>query len=168
MRLPKDEPSVFHIYIHLLYTDQIAVQPNAFGVSESKIDTETERLTLAKLYVLAEKLQDVKSKDKTLAGVMGSCYVKPGGKRYPLTAEFVRTIYGGTPTGSMARKLTVDHFVEQGSGAPFKTDDDQEGSTWPVEFLQEPLADVLDRRATLNDTFADGDATPYMEPRDTA
>lgn len=162
VNFPEDEPFIFRIYIHLLYTDTIATRPLCLGLFTDINDYE--RLDLAKLYVLAEKLQDVETKDKTLAAVVGTFRVELGSKREVLSASFVQTIYGGTPRGSMARRLIIDHFVEQGTGTPFKLDQSCTDSQWPTEFLHELLVDFLNRRETLIDTFADGNASRYMKP----
>ncbi|KAH6637814.1 hypothetical protein C7974DRAFT_148983 [Boeremia exigua] len=165
VKLHEDEPTVFAVYVHLLYTDKIAVSPTLFGTTTGDVDGE--RKILAKLYILAEKVQDVETKNKTMAALMGTLRDQVGGKRVSLSLRFVQTIYNGTPNGSMARKLIVDSFVEQGTGTPFRLGGRMEDAVWPVEFMQELLAEVLDRRATLKDTFTTGDreVSSYMEQK---
>ena len=161
VRLIDDEAIIFQNYVHPLYTDKIAVSPDPFDTKPGDIDCE--RLTLAKLYVLAEKLQDVETKNKVLSAMIGSCQYQVGKKKQVLDANFVRTIYGGTMPGSKARRFTVDYFAQQSTGAPFKSGESGTGSAWPSEFTQELLVDVLDKRVAPNGASFSGNALPYME-----
>lgn len=161
VRLAGDDAGVFHHYVHLLYTDNIAV--SSFRISDVPNGLQGERLVLAKLYVLAEKLQDTKTKRKALSAVYASCQAKAGMQKQSLDINFVQMIYEGTPSGSMARKLTVDHFVDRSTGDPFKASDLATGPTWPAEFMQELLTIVLDKRAPPVDKAASGDVLQYME-----
>jgi hypothetical protein len=63
VNLPEDDPQTFKTYVHLLYTGDFATEsdPN-LGIDES----HDKLLSLAKLYVLAEKLQDIETKNESL------------------------------------------------------------------------------------------------------
>lgn len=107
--LPDDQPEIFSLYANLLYTDRLATRQTD---PEKKADEFT---LLARLYVLAEKLQDVKAKNDIIDAMLaksraeGLVSTKP-----PLTMDAVAALYEGTPEGSQARKLFVDFFAQHG------------------------------------------------------
>ena len=103
-----------------------------------------EQYTLIDLYVLAEKLQDVKAKNAILRGLITSCYQgRSDRKRYTLGPQVVTTLYKGTAPGSKARQFVVelkawdsvviDNLLQEG---------------WPYEFLTELAFDFLKHRDT--------------------
>lgn len=60
VKLPEDELTTFQHYVHLLYTGKLGVVPES---GPAPYDGGEEKIRLAKLYVLAEKLQDVDTKN---------------------------------------------------------------------------------------------------------
>jgi hypothetical protein len=60
IKLPEDEPKVFEIYLNIVYTQLVPTATNvsATNVSTTKGDISDEYLSLTKVYVLGEKLQD--------------------------------------------------------------------------------------------------------------
>jgi hypothetical protein len=94
IKLPNDEPETFQSYLHLLYTNDIAVIPDPLPAN---YDGREERLSLAKLYVLAEKLLDVDVKNATLKAMFHStCQLGSDGIVYVSGLPVIRIIYAGT------------------------------------------------------------------------
>jgi hypothetical protein len=67
IRLLEDEPTIFKLYVHLLYTGVAAILPDP--VPEHYVEYD-EHLALANLYVLAEKLQDTDAKYAVVEATM--------------------------------------------------------------------------------------------------
>lgn len=121
VNFPEDDPATLQSDVHLLYTNQLAVIPSPLPV---KYDGSEETEALAKLYALAEKLQDVDTKNIVLKAMLlsslqirsitASCVV-PG-------LPTVRIIYAGTPEGSPIRRLLVDIYTYRGRSAWLKGD----------------------------------------------
>lgn len=57
-KLPEDDPELFGTYVHLLHTNELSVIPDP---PPADYRGREEKTALAELYVLAEKLQDLKS-----------------------------------------------------------------------------------------------------------
>ncbi|KAF2679134.1 hypothetical protein K458DRAFT_408387 [Lentithecium fluviatile CBS 122367] len=107
--LSGDKPSIFELYLNLVYTGNLATE----DYSENNVPVH-EYAALAKVYVLAEKLQDTKAKDFVLEAILltfrATVYFIL--QRPPI--EAIRIIYEGTPDTSLARKLMVDLYTEHG------------------------------------------------------
>jgi hypothetical protein len=162
VNLPEDDPSIFQIYVHLLYTNHIAV------VSDKKTphgeNGVQERLELAKLYMLADKLQDVDTKNKALATFIASCLGSPSRHIVTLISSgTVQALYNGTPTGSLARKFLVNLYTEKATGETIKAGKEQHMGLLPAEFTLELLANTLDKRIVVSKSLASGIITQYTE-----
>ncbi|KAH7095174.1 hypothetical protein FB567DRAFT_575012 [Paraphoma chrysanthemicola] len=97
VKLPDDEPDIFKRYIHLLYTNDLVVSPAT--PSEEDPNSEDGSI-LAKLYILAEKLRDIKAKN----AVVQACVVSwrrtcSDGQTYAPGRHVIGLIYDGTRTG---------------------------------------------------------------------
>ncbi|KAJ4359423.1 hypothetical protein N0V95_002170 [Ascochyta clinopodiicola] len=101
-------PEVFAIYINLLYTNKLATK----GPKEWH--------WLCRLYILAERLQDVKTKNLTIDGMLlclqetvlpipSTAVVRD---RANIDATSLGWLYEHTPENSAARRLAVDYYVQ--------------------------------------------------------
>ncbi|KAF9701864.1 hypothetical protein EKO04_000819 [Ascochyta lentis] len=167
VKLPEDDSSVFNIYIDLLYTNKITVIPDsgsgdATGGQEQNIFAcLKEQNSLASLYVLAEKLQDIDAKNKTLAAMVASAFEKRSdGVMYSPGPDTIRTIYEGTPPGCLLRKLLVDIYTSKATDQWIEKCKD-----WPDEFMRELLISVLKKRERVSGLVDITDLTAYMESR---
>jgi hypothetical protein len=156
VNLYKDKADCFAIYVHLLYTGNLAVTSESLI---SMLSGESEIIKLCKVYVLADKLQDIKAKNRAIQGLYFSSkrneLGKPTGCR-----GFVATkiIYDGTLPGSMARKLLVDVYTYRGTRSSLSI-----FKGWPQEFLLELAINLMDKRMPSDDPTEKGDGTEYME-----
>ena len=159
--LKDHEPFIFAVYVDCLYTNSLALAP----IMPDR-DAGNGGITLCKVYVLAEKLQDTDTKNlimKCLVDGTGSGLAKEvAGRKFPYIpcSEAVKIIYGGTLPGSMARKLLVDMYTCQARGRWIAS---HQG--WPMEFLTELLADVLDKRIPPDDPLRERVSDKYMEKK---
>jgi hypothetical protein len=103
----KPEPETFKRYLHLLYTNDMAVVPDPLPKNYAG---DEEKIALAKLYVFAEKLQDCSTKDAVVKAMFHSSYlVRSNGIIYATGGlPVIRFIYAGTISGSQMRRLLVD------------------------------------------------------------
>ncbi|KAJ4344990.1 hypothetical protein N0V95_006027 [Ascochyta clinopodiicola] len=161
VRLPEDPPTIFHIYVDLLYTNQITVISN----SASRVPTLVydEQNTLARLYVLVEKLQDLDAKNKTLTAMVASlCETYSDGHKYAIGHAAVHIVYEGTPSGSLLRKLIVDTYTSQATRSWVS-----EAQKLPDDFVRELLISVVAKRSGVPGLVDINDLTAYMELTDT-
>jgi hypothetical protein len=141
VNLPEDDPKAFEMYVHLLYTGTIATEQTA-GTGLEKWGEECS--SLATLFVLAEKLQDLETKNVTLRDFVVTM-MRYGYLRPPINV--VRTLYTGTPTESFARKAVVDAFSVWSERV---TADRHLLEQYPHDFKEDLLLSVLAKR---RDTF---------------
>jgi hypothetical protein len=73
VKLPEDDPEIFGIYLHHLQTNELSVLPDPIPSDDTG---DEEQAALINLYILAEKFQDVKSKNAIVRGLITSCYQK--------------------------------------------------------------------------------------------
>lgn len=101
VELPDDDPDVFFLYLQLLYTTKLHTRSN----EPNKTSREYKRLV--KLYVLAEKLQDVQTRNIVIEAMIAKTRDE---ESFPPSS--IHLIYDGTPEGSPLRKLVVDLFTD--------------------------------------------------------
>jgi hypothetical protein len=160
VKLPDDNPAIFQLYVHLLYTNMLAVVPDPLPPNYTG---SNEHVKLAKLYVLAEKLQDIDTKNTVLeAMLLATRQTRSDGKCYYPGNGPICLIYAGTVPGSPMRKLLVDFYTYQAE-ANWLSESDE---TWPTEFTHELAIKLLDKREAPIDPTRTGDASRYMEVKD--
>lgn len=108
VRLPEDDPDTFELYLHLVYIDEIACGPDTLDEEDL---CSVQRVALAKLYVLCEKLQDTRAKNSILRALRHITFKCPYHEKWHIPGpEVVKIIYAGTVKGSPARRLLVDIY----------------------------------------------------------
>lgn len=162
VRLPEDSAATFHVYVHFLYTNEIAILAD----SDPKIPVrDTDNLRLARLYVLAENLQDVETKDQVLQAIIVAFHPATGNIFIPKlpTRAFVQIIYEGTPTGSLAHKLMVSMYARRAKGHWLKLEKASNRERWPEDFIHELLVDVMNQRPVLSGIIGANEANKHKE-----
>ncbi|KAF1950253.1 hypothetical protein CC80DRAFT_598275 [Byssothecium circinans] len=133
IRLPEDHPDVFGLYVAMIYMGRLYVLP-------SESDTYGGQHELCELYILADKLQDISSKNL----VVDALLVHARRARICLSSiETLKFVYGNTPDGSLLRELLVDAFVDLMDD----TWSDEEIDDLPKEFLADLSNGLLRRRS---------------------
>ncbi|KAF3004770.1 hypothetical protein E8E13_001582 [Curvularia kusanoi] len=139
--MPEDDPEIFATYLHFICTNEFCVLPNTNGETQKEVKDShlMTQMSLVRLYVLAEKLQDVKSKDGILRGIIKNCHIvhPPDDMRYLLGADPIAVLYKGTPKGSMARRIAVEYKAWEGNAANITSVE------WPKEFLAELAFELM-------------------------
>lgn len=168
VNLPDDDPTTFNCYLHFMYTGTLAITlsgPTQSYVLAMSSTTGAERCALteklADLYVLAEKLQDITTKNAVLEAMLLNSRKTSskvyGGRWYPGLGA-VSKVYKGTPASSPTRKLLVDIFTCQGDSSwLFMT------QYWPTDFVREVAVQLLEKRARPVDHTMTCDISIYAE-----
>jgi hypothetical protein len=145
IRFPDDDPDIFRLYIHWLYSRTLPCRNDEPGRAGN-----AEYVLLAKAYVLGDKLQDGRFQDTAIDAIIqkASSPAKDGQQWLPVGSA-VGWIYDNTLPSSEARRLLVDLYVCHGSGDWL--------TLWakpadlPKDFLLDLAAALLDRRPRLDD-----------------
>jgi hypothetical protein len=140
VKLPEDESNIVELYLQCVYGLPISVEPNP--VPENHLGY-SERLELAKLYVFAEKVQDVRAKNIALKTFL-KCVWKlwRDGSWCDPGEQVVHILYEGTVSGSPMRRLLVDIYAHAiTSPVAFRTD-----YPYPNEFLADIVTELTKTR----------------------
>lgn len=131
VKLPSDSPGVFGVYLHLLHTQELSVLPEKLPIDYVRVE---EKVLLARLYVLAEKFQDIKSKNTIIKALIASSYEPwlDSSQAWLPSIMTITLIYKGTTPGSMAPKFLVDTMACDNSDTKSILSE-----AWPNDFLSE-------------------------------
>jgi hypothetical protein len=164
VKMPEDEPEVFANYIQLLYYGTIPIYNELEQVPASNtLDNGTtskrefarqlehavalaarqEYNTLAKMYVLCEKIQDTAAKRSVFAAFVEATTKSRvnNDQHYPVYST-VRLIYAGTLTSDPLRTFVTDCHVLVGHSGWVASADD-----YPHEFLYDVTLGMFKERA---------------------
>ncbi|KAF2653804.1 hypothetical protein K491DRAFT_569063, partial [Lophiostoma macrostomum CBS 122681] len=97
VQLPDDEPDLFGLYLTLLYTDTLPI-------NHKSISGSAQFLQLVRLYILADKVMDVKSRNT----IMHTLLVRNAKDAALPSSESIRVLYKNTTPQCPARRLFVD------------------------------------------------------------
>lgn len=154
--LPEDKSAVFAIYVEFLYSGNLAVIPDGLDPTDA---ARLEQLRLCEIYVLAEKLLDMETRNRAIQGLLYSAkQVRPGNRTICPGFGAIEIIYDGTLPGSMARKLFVDYYTYRGMGSWVINH-----KGWPEDFLVDLATNLMDKRALPDDPTRNGYGAEYME-----
>lgn len=125
IRLPEESClETLRCYLSFVYEQKLPTQSLAVG-SEGFVNKPWG--TLARLYILGERLLDTEIQHAVIKEMLRLCYLKDNkGSRWFPARETVTKIYDGTPAGSPARRLMVDLHVSHANGNWLKFDDHPE------------------------------------------
>ncbi|KAF2704126.1 hypothetical protein K504DRAFT_450879 [Pleomassaria siparia CBS 279.74] len=101
--LPHDDAEVFELWLHMVYTGRLRTKT-------TKADHGEEYARLLRVYVLAEKLLDVESKNLVAEAVISKTR-ENGEYTYP-SGSLVSILYDGTSAGDPMRRFLVDCHVQ--------------------------------------------------------
>jgi hypothetical protein len=99
IKLPADDPSQFEDYLSIVYMDKVPV----LGTSQD----DDQFSILAGLYILADKLIDVQSKN-----LIAKAMIKRGEENAVPSGGAIYKLYVRTPASSPARRLFVDLYAD--------------------------------------------------------
>lgn len=146
VKLPKDKSDTFELYLNCIYGQEMSIEPDPIPIDHQGLE---EQLELANLYVFAEKMQDVRTKNKVVKAFMQTVFkIRKDGVWFAPAVKVVRLIYENTLAGSPMRRLLVDIFAYAIS---HKYD-------WRVEHPKQFLIEVLVELSTARLTGCEGPA----------
>ncbi|KAI4955616.1 hypothetical protein J4E91_001477 [Alternaria rosae] len=141
--LPDDDPDTFRLYLNLIYTHQLVTRGT------------DQWLKLCRLYVLAEKLQDVTSKNHIIDGMYAffsdiACQPTLSiNVQRILPAAATTELYEGTSNQSQARELVLDLYADSGNISWLLS----EQAKLPTEFICDVAVRLLQRRGYVFSGF---------------
>jgi len=114
IKLPDDDPEIVALYINFVCTGQLSTakmkekKMRTLDLSELHDCIEKEYDTLFSIFILGEKLQDIKAKNATVTAMMDlSCSRSTDNCWSMPTVRTVNRIYENTPPGSLMRHFIV-------------------------------------------------------------
>ncbi|KAI4711420.1 hypothetical protein J4E89_003985 [Alternaria sp. Ai002NY15] len=141
--LPDDDPDTFRLYLNLVYTHQLVTRGTG------------QWLKLCRLYVLAEKLQDITSKNQIIDGMYAffseiACQptLSVNISRM-LPAAATTELYEGTSKQSQARELVLDFYADSGNVSWLLS----EQAKLPTDFICDVAVRLLQRRGYVFSGF---------------
>ncbi|KAF2122077.1 hypothetical protein BDV96DRAFT_483324 [Lophiotrema nucula] len=130
VKLPEDDPKIFELYLHAIYRGEL---PTLEDDPEIDSTTEHEYETLCKLFVLAEKLVDGKTKNLVIRAIFAATEQRhvDGIIRYP-DSNSVTIAFEGTPENCNLRALLSALYVHCANASWWEG---EVAECWPKEFL---------------------------------
>ncbi|KAG7411266.1 hypothetical protein ACKAV7_009815 [Fusarium commune] len=140
VRLERDDPDVFSVYLHWLYYHTLPVR-----VDEPGVVGNAEYMQLAKAYILGDMLQDGSFQDAVMDAMMDKTASEAAdGKRWYPVGPVIRLIYENTLESSKARLFLVDMYTFHGQG-PWLTEWAVQEDL-PKDFLLDVAVSLLEHR----------------------
>ena len=170
IRLPEDEPEIFDLYVQVLFTGKIPVG-EVMSIDESEKDeansedeavkqASLEYIRLGKLYVFAEKLQDVTTKNLTVTAFVEALSLRRLGMRHFPNSDVITLIYNGTPKPCPIRELLVDIYAIYAVPSWWGKDVAED---YPKDFLFDTMRRLTEDREGSVDSSKITKATNYHE-----
>ncbi|KAH7095251.1 hypothetical protein FB567DRAFT_586580 [Paraphoma chrysanthemicola] len=113
IKFPDDQHTIFALYLNFVYTGQLVTMRRCEeeGSDFTYEDVWDEYDDLFRLYILAEKLQDVKTKNAVIAAAIDTTRTRTKNGKYTIPqSNIINIVYEGTPIGSPARRLITDMY----------------------------------------------------------
>ncbi|PVH96596.1 hypothetical protein DM02DRAFT_484747, partial [Periconia macrospinosa] len=136
VKLPEDEADTFELYLNLVYTGNIPIKKDTPTPRDNDASDDEDGFDplhiLVRIYILAEKLQDVLAKNQLVRSLLALLVeTDRNGYYYRFVAYTIFIIYDETPKNSGLRRIAIHSY----------TDPMWEGfleyhkNKWPREFL---------------------------------
>ncbi|KAF1920341.1 hypothetical protein BDU57DRAFT_425817, partial [Ampelomyces quisqualis] len=143
VKLPEDDPDAFALYEQLIYTGNIP----AFS------DAPDRFISLVRLYVLAEKLQDIKTKNSAVDAIIAK--VSHESESIASSNLFqapclpsnkaIRIMYEHTPSHCPGRQALLDCYIWYGQSES-ESNYDSDDEKVPRQFLKDLAKDLMQYR----------------------
>ncbi|KAF2122118.1 hypothetical protein BDV96DRAFT_682126 [Lophiotrema nucula] len=164
VELKEDDPITFQRYQSLIYAGSAAFPDPEKDQSRVGYAVLNLQKALVRIYILADKLQDTKSKalvTETLLAVRRKSWKMVDGtsEDYAFSSSLIRIIYDDTPDSCPLRRMVVDDYAEVASGNWLARREH-----FPPEFIYDLAVRTLDRRTKAGgETVVNCDASKYLE-----
>jgi hypothetical protein len=146
--LPEVETMVFQRYVDWVYGD-ILVHGE---------DMDENMRELVKLYLLGDKLEDVKLRNRAIKGLGSYCYIDrqlPG-------PESIELIWRSSTPSSPLRKWIIDSMMIRYSREAVK----EHLTEWPAELMQQIAWKFMQQTPTQSDKAFQAKLPEYLEAED--
>jgi len=110
LSLSDDDPEVFYTYLQLPYSGKLPIKTCNAAVADNDAIMSNDYIALVRLYILADKLQDAKSRNTVMDAILA--HIEESGSLPGM--PIVRIIFDGTSEGSPLRSLVVDLVADFG------------------------------------------------------
>lgn len=140
--LREDPNEIVKLYLLFLYFGKLHIDWTKTSEGLPDNDLLPEYITLARLYVFAEKIGDINCKNAIVRAMIKRMDIEIDECQYFPIGEAINIIYQGTTAGSKGRKLVVDAAVVHGHGGWI--DPDVDGNN--AEYLTDLSRALLDSR----------------------
>ncbi|KAF2789746.1 hypothetical protein K505DRAFT_215280, partial [Melanomma pulvis-pyrius CBS 109.77] len=145
VKFPYDRGPIFKLYLQHLYRGDFPLRKSARTQEQCELPSMTyfhEVHSLCDLYVLAEKLQDVVTKNAVVDAIIEiSLRIYPDGRVYEPDVFAVKSIYEGTPGPNPCRRMLVDLYCHRYYGK-----DDHwllAPDVWPKDFFVDMMKTLI-------------------------
>ena len=136
IELPEDDPIIFDLYLHCIYTNSVDVKDPSQTVSSE------QSMLLVKIYFLADKLGDIVTSNMVLDKPISYYF-----EYVTLPSDFtIIRVWSNTVPNSPLRKLVVDLYVPRATVENIETLSQR--IAVPHEFLYELLTEQLNIQST--------------------
>lgn len=113
IKLPDVEPEIFNLYLFWVHRGKLAIR------NEWELDDEDclehgipDQTRLIKLWILADRLADVKLRNATIDEMIAATGWPNVGFDFPLfTPEMTNIVWSATTAGRSLRRLLLDHYI---------------------------------------------------------
>lgn len=144
VKLPNDDPTVFRLYVHWLYSGTLPCQ-----IDEPNPTGNLEYLQLAKAHVLGIKLLVKRFADATVDAIIEKAHsIASDGHSWFPDGEAIRYLYANTLPSSPVRRLLVDFYVSCGNKDWVAEWDSPEER--PSEFLFDLAVGLYEKQTCVN------------------
>jgi hypothetical protein len=171
VKLPKDDPDVFANYLHLIYFNIVPIHAEVNGEITTlprkqfrqalEDSIEDEHGALCKLYVLCEKLGDLRSKALLITAFVEAVnIVRQDIRRYNPSPATIKTLYEGTMDNDPLRKFCVDCYAIKAGNDWFEGDS---AENYNKQFLFDIMVKMAEIRKQPSDDSKIESAEAYHE-----
>jgi hypothetical protein len=150
VQLPDVDPLVFQRYVDWSYGDIL--------VSGTRKDLHKKLSILVDLHLLADKLDDVKLRNRTITALTRCSWV---GHLCP-PVPIITLIWSNTTSSSALRKLVIDMLMLKGTLSQFEKDLKE----YPAELVQQVALKFIQQRSDSNSNDFEARLAGYLEAED--
>jgi len=115
INFPDDEPDTFALYISYVYIGGLSVisktaqELRMLDKVEFRVYIHEKHYTIFSVYILAEKLQDIATKNAMISESLAVTHLKGSNDQWHVPGpNTINAIYEGTPSNSPARRFVTD------------------------------------------------------------
>lgn len=159
IEMPEDDPAAVRLYLNFVYTKATAAQITSDNQTSFLREIKEQYCEVARVYVLAEKLQDTLTKN-AMVRMMSELTFKrdKNERRYFPSYESISIVYNETPEKNLMRQLLVDFWTSVDVPVVAQSYD-----MLPKEFMRDLLVVLLKENQKRGNNARVNDVEKYLE-----